>query len=265
MEQHILYKDTQCFYKTRGSGPAMLLIHGLCEDGDMWDDFAEPFTHEFTIITPDLPGFYRSELPKEELSVELMAEAIKAMLDAEGITRAIVIGHSMGGYVALALAERYPDLVTKLVLFHSHPFADSGEKRQNRQKTITFIQKHGTPLFLHEFYPNLFAPAFAEQHPQLIQQLVDRGMQYDVAGIIAAFEALIKRPDRSAVLRGLQVPVLFIIGKQDNAVPYRQSLQQAHLPQVAEVQVLTEVGHMGMYEAKEQCRQIVRNFMRLHI
>lgn len=265
MDKYLTFHDVKCYYADEGQGDVLLFVHGFCEDGTMWDAFKQPFLSRYRIITVDLPGYYRSELPNKELSIDIMAAYLLAVLDKEGIEKCTIIGHSMGGYAAMLFAKHNPSRLNKLVLFHSHVFADGDEKRANRQKTVTFMQKYGTSVFLKELYSTLFASTFAENNNELIDELWEHGKEYKAATIIQSQQAMMQRIDTTDVLRTLQVPVLFIVGKQDNSIPYEQSLQQSHIPATGMLEVLNEVGHMGIYEAKERTQEMLFKFLKLEV
>jgi pimeloyl-ACP methyl ester carboxylesterase len=210
----------------------------------------------------DLSGFGASEILPEH-SIEIMAESVKAVLDALNVTNCVLIGHSMGGYVAVEFAKNYPEGVKGLGLFHSHPYADSEAHKISRRKSIQFIQKNGSILYVKQLIPSLFAELFATSNEFLMNSLIFKASKYPPAAIIGAHEAMLNRPDNADVLKMATYPVLFIIGKQDKVVPYQVSLEQTHLPAIADIHILPKVAHMGMYRAKNETLKIVRNFMQL--
>lgn len=263
MDKHLILGDASCYYSDEGQGEALVFLHGFCEDATMWDHFKQPFVDSHRVICVDLPGYYRSQLPSANYTMELLAEYVNAILTTENIDKATFVGHSMGGYVALALAAVYPFVVSKMVLFHSHAFADNDEKRLNRQKTITFIQNQGLEPFLKELYRNLFAPGYTQTHAAVVDSLVERGKTYNAETVINGLKGMMNRPNRAAVLKNMAVPVLFIVGQEDTAVPYETSLKQSYLPAVAMLEVLPDVGHMGMYEATEKTQQVLEKFITL--
>lgn len=265
MDQRILYRDVSCFYTDRGEGDTLLWVHGFCEDGSMWDGFADDFVEDYRVIVVDLPGYRNSLRSAAALSIELFAEFLVGVLDDAGVDKATIIGHSMGGYTALAFAEQYPERLAGIVMFHSHPFADDEERIANRLKACRFIEKNGSEHFLRELYANMFAEKNRSMYLDKIEQNLQQGLKYDPITIVESQKAMIARPDRSTVLLNLQVPVLFIVGELDPSIPYNQSLHQAHLPKVAMLEVLSNAGHVGMYESPEACKQMVHQFLELDI
>lgn len=253
------FRGVDIAYYSEGKGDPVVLLHGFCEDSAIWEGYAQGLP-DCRLIRIDLPGFGASQyLPGASISD--MAEAVHGIVVSLVSTPVILIGHSMGGYVSLAFAERYPYLLRGLGLFHSHPFADLEEKKAGRNKSIAFIDQHGHVPFVRQLIPGLFSPDYVAQHPNRVNYLIDRAGGYGAEAITTALAAMRDRPDRSHVLQGLNVPVLFIIGLLDSAIPHSQSMEQTYLPAVADIQLLDEVAHMGMWEAPEKSLRIIRNFI----
>lgn len=247
------------FYRTWGDGPCVVLLHGFGEDGEIWH-------HQWhrlagcRLLIPDLPGSGHSEM-MADMSMEGLASAVYHLLQKEGISRCILIGHSMGGYIALAFLEQYPEMVAGLGLFHSSAFADSEAKKETREKGIAFMEKQGAALFLETTTPNLYAPQSREQRKELVQTHIDRMKNASAAALIAYYRSMMQRPDRTVLLQHNKIPFLFVLGKYDAAVPLSDGLQQAHLPAVAHVHLLQASGHMGMVEEPEQSCILLQQFI----
>ncbi|RYG69799.1 alpha/beta hydrolase [archaeon] len=247
-------------YRTLGEGPVLVLLHGFGEDSSIWARQEALATH-YRLLLPDLPGSGASA-PAGDLSMEGMADALKAVLDAEGISQCLLVGHSMGGYVALAFLERYPDYVLGLGLFHSTAYPDTDEKRETRRKGIAFIEKNGGAAFLRTSTPNLYSNASRDAHPEWVaQQLAETAPVAD-ATLIAYYVSMMERPDRSALLKNARVPVLFIFGRHDNAVPLKDGLAQCVLPDRAVVYLMEEAGHMGMVECPDAANEYLLSYAR---
>src|SRR5688572_7259971 len=152
----MIFQQKRLHYEVIGKGPAVLLVHGFGEDSTVWRKQKEAIPG-FQLILPDLPGSGSSEMIND-MSMEGLAESLLAILDQEKIEQCILIGHSMGGYVALAFAEKYANRLKGLGLFHSTAYADSEAKIETRRKGIQFIQEHGALAFLRTSTPNLFSP-----------------------------------------------------------------------------------------------------------
>lgn len=256
------FNQQSLFYQTQGKGFPLVFIHGFCEDSTLWNDFTIPFLATYQVISIDLPGFGQSQV-QTKATINNYAEAVKTVLDELKITNCIMIGHSMGGYTTLAFAECYPEILSGFCLFHSHPFEDTKEKKINRIKTVQFIHRHGNAPFLGLMIPNLFSKTFGESNTELVARMIDEAIVYPEKGITNALEAMIERPSRAMVLENSKMPVLLIIGKQDKAVPYENSLKMSSLANVTNAQILENVGHMGMYEATKTTQNILIDYIEM--
>lgn len=266
-EKTITFQDAAIFYRTVGEGKTVVFVHGFGENSSIWDYQVTFLKNHFHLILPDLPGSGRSEM-LANANIETYAEIIKAILDIESSTSSLqepekvtMIGHSMGGYITLAFAEKYPELLDSLGLFHSSAFSDSEEKKQVRTKAIDFINEKGTHAFLKTSTPALFTKEYAEKHPESINELIEQGKKFSTKALVQYYQAMIARPDRTAVLKTFSRPILFIIGEHDLAIPLESSLQQCYLPVQSHVNLLEKSAHMGMWEETDKCNQILLNFL----
>lgn len=246
-----------------GSGEkTLILVHGFCETKNFWKGFAEDLLPDIRIIIPDLPGFGESLLHStDKVSIEFYADKLNELLEWLKISSCTMLGHSMGGYVTLAFAEKHPSKVEKIGLFHSTAYEDTPQKKDNRNRTIEFIQKHGMEKFGSSFVAPLFFHKNRDQLKEEINFLSNEASSCNQAAVIAATEAMRERKDRAQVLKEINIPVLFIIGEEDPAVPLEKSMEQSKLAQQAEVHLLPKTGHMGMFERKKQTIQIVKAFV----
>jgi pimeloyl-ACP methyl ester carboxylesterase len=172
-----------------------------------------------------------------------------------------VIGHSLGGYVALALANRNYEIISGLGLFHSTSFSDTNEKKLNRERTINFILEYGSKPFIETFVPGLFFSENLPDQKESIQQLIETGLKVDESIIVDYTNAMKNRPDRSAVLYNLNKPRLFIAGDKDMAVPIKDSLTQIGHLEGENTVILEKTGHMGMYEQRKLTYTHIRDFL----
>lgn len=245
-------------YQVIGAGNPVVLLHGFGEDSSVWRFQVEYLKDRYRIILPDLP----QKDDGTNWSLPGFAEQIREILDREQISRCTLIGHSMGGYITLAFADKYPDRLKGFGLVHSSAYADSDEKISTRRKGIEFIKKNGASPFLETMIPNLFSPRSRETQPQLVNDSLAVKDNFAGPALVKYYEAMIERPDRTEVLKSAVVPVLFIAGKYDTAVPVEDSLKQCHLPGNAYIHVLRNSGHMGMLEEREQANLALDKFLR---
>jgi pimeloyl-ACP methyl ester carboxylesterase len=260
VEKTILYQNKKIFYRRIGSGDPVMLVHGFGEDGNVWDKQVEYLKDKYHLIVPDLPGSGKSEMIND-MSMEGMAEVLHTIIHEENFDRCTVIGHSMGGYITLALAESYWNHVNAFGLFHSSAFPDTEEKKQTRKKGIEFIKQRGAFEFLKTSTPNLFSPNSKLQIPDSIDEFINSLKGFTPEALVSYYEAMMNRPDRTSILKNTENPVLFIAGKHDVAVPLNDILQQCHLPEKSYFHVLKKSGHMGMMEETENANRILEEFL----
>jgi pimeloyl-ACP methyl ester carboxylesterase len=251
--------DSEMRYQDVGNGPVIVLLHGYLETLKVWKEFSQELSGHFRIIAPDLPGHGKSQITEEIQTMDSMAYQVKLMLDHLKIEKCLMVGHSMGGYVALAFLERYPHMIAGISLFHSGPFADSEEKKQHRNREINLIKNGKKSLVYHNHIAKTFANDNIYMHPQISQKLIKMCEKSSEYGVIAALEGMKSRPDRSEILANTTIPVQYIIGKMDNFIPF-QILDRLKLPECSEVIVLENSGHMGMFEEKEKSLNALISF-----
>lgn len=259
-KQFVLFSGKKIAFTDEGSGPCLVMLHGFTESLDIWEDFSGVLSAQFRVLCVDLPGHGQSECTGESHSMDHMAEVVHFILKERGIQRCAILGHSMGGYVSLAFAEKFSHMLTGICLFHSTPLADSPEARENRARTIEFVKQHHT-AFLSMFIPDLFAPASREVHAEAIEKMVVRSKAMTAGAIIASQRGMMERPDRSAVLASAPYPVLFILGKQDSRIDFQSALKAVALPDDAVLLSLGKAGHMGYIEARDKTLFALQAFL----
>ncbi len=225
----------------------------------MWGDFVAGLQNRFRVITIDLPGHGESGSLGGTHTMEEMAGVVKAVLDHLSVSRCVLIGHSMGGYTALAFASAWPEMVAGLGLFHSTAVADNEEGKKTREKAIGVIRQD-RQHFLFQFIPSLFAEGNRDNLRSVIDELTAAASGMSAEAIIAAQEGMKVRADHRDLLRHAPFPVLFIAGKQDVRIPIDGILPQVALPGRSYSLILDDVGHMGWAEAPEATLQMVQMF-----
>lgn len=248
-------------YEDTGSGFPVVLIHGFCETGAIWKDFSPALSKKYRILIPDLPGFGKSPLPSDGFSIDDIARMLHEWLQQLNITKTVLIGHSLGGYVTLAFAKNYPELLSGFGLFHSTAFADDAEKKSSRNKVIDFVRERGVEVFATSFVPQLFYHKNRVRLEQEIEQVVKIAAETPEPTLIAYTKAMRDRDDRTDVLRSFNQPILFIAGEQDGSVPIEKTDEQILLPHKAIVHIYDQVAHMGMFEAREESLKAVKQYL----
>lgn len=248
------------FHTEAGKGKAVVFLHGFCENLSIWNDFMPDIASKHRFISLDLPGFGGSPL-LENTSIETVGKAVYKFLRNIGVEEAHLFGHSLGGYVALSIAEQHPDFITSIGLIHSNAFADGYEKKINRDKSIEFMQKHGVDTFLQTFVPSLFNPERREALQEKIDLLRELTKETKQDSMIAYTAAMRDRKDRSFLLNELNCPILFVAGALDGLINIELSLQHKPLIKSGEFHVLQNSGHVGMYEEPEELLTIFEGFL----
>jgi pimeloyl-ACP methyl ester carboxylesterase len=263
MHEHaLIQKDLSLYYNIYGSGETnVVLLHGFGEDSRVWLGLVDQLQKHYKLIVPDLRGSGRSTGSMENLSMDILAADVELMLAKENVTSCFMIGHSMGGYVTLAYAEKFPGRLEGLGLFHSTAFADSDEKKQTRRKNVDFIRKHGSAKFIEQANPNLFSGQFKQKNPEIVKEFTRRYSDLSAVSLVAYTEAMMNRPDRTEVLKKFPKPVLLIIGEHDLAIPLEQSLKLCQIADFSYIYIATQSGHMGMLEEPEFCLKAIQDFL----
>lgn len=244
----------------KGQGPALLFLHGFCESGEMWRYFADSLSTQYRVLCPDLPGFGNSPLTSPITSFEQVTLQLEEWMETLQIKDVIVLAHSLGGYVALALLERMGTRIQAIGLLHSTAYADDLEKKEMRNRTLTFLKKHGAAKFVTSFVPQLFPEHRRIELVDAMAQAIEDGKRSSLEGLLAYTIAMRDRPDRLAVLQQFAGPKLLLAGTVDGSVKIESSrAQQSVFTHYIE---LEGVGHLGMVEEKEKTLEVVQNFVR---
>lgn len=231
----------------RKGDPAVVLLHGWPLDRGIWSEVAERVgAAGFRVLCPDLPAFGASPaLEEARWTVEAYADEVAAFLRQEGTGRAAVAGHSFGGYVALALAERSPDLVGALGLVSSRTVADSDTARAGRRATIEKVRASGAAALLPGLADRLLAPVAAPDLRARAEAVIAR---CPPQAIIAGLAAMAARPDRTGVLESFPRPLLVLHGTLDQTIPIAEAPQPGRQSGPMDRVVLEGAGHMPMWE-----------------
>ncbi len=258
--KNLLYKNGTLHYRILGQGNPVVLLHGFGEDSSVWDELAAVLSKNYLLIIPDIAGTGSSSLLSgENIGMEDYADSIYAILQKENIEKCTMIGHSMGGYITLAFAEKYPQMLHAFGLFHSSAYADDETKKETRKKAIEFINQNGSAAFLKTSTPGLFMDA--QKNKEDINRLIEKGASFKPEALVQYYGAMIARPDHTHVLKTFSGPVLFILGTHDKAVLLEHGLEQSHLPATAHIHILRHSAHMGMLEEKEKSLFVFTDFL----
>jgi pimeloyl-ACP methyl ester carboxylesterase len=233
----------------------VVLLHGFGETSDVWKSFVGLLSSSYEYLPFDYSKLTFCQ------SVEEYADWLHTEIEERKLTELVLIGHSMGGYIALAYAEKYGHFLKGLGLFHSTATEDSPEKKESRDKTVLFLEKHGVAPFIKDFLPKMYNETFLKQNQAHLKSQLSDNYQLPVEALITATKAIKNRPDRREVLEKLQVPTLMIIGKQDPFIDYPIALSQISLLKKPYILIVNEIAHAGMVESPGVCAHTVNQFL----
>ncbi|MEO4004044.1 MULTISPECIES: alpha/beta hydrolase [unclassified Flavobacterium] len=254
-----LFKNAKIAYTDTGKGTALVFLHGFLENAGMWDFYTTAFSQKYRVITIDLLGHGQSESIGYIHSMEDMADAVQTVLSELRIRKAVFIGHSMGGYVALAFAELYPDHVKGMVLLNSTSRADSEERKRNRDRAIVAVKQSYTN-FIKMSIANLFSEDNRDRLADAIETAKTEALKTPLQGIIAALEGMKTRNDREVILHFAPYPIMLILGKKDPVLNYQDSLEQIENTGVK--LVTFNDGHMSHLENQDELLTVLRDFFK---
>jgi pimeloyl-ACP methyl ester carboxylesterase len=257
--KQILYKNTTISYSDSGKGTAVVLLHGFLENKTMWKDLVPISSQKNRVITIDLLGHGSTGCLGYVHSMENNAEIVKAVLSHLRIRKVIFVGHSMGGYVALAFAELYPATIKGLVLLNTTSKEDSAERKHNRDRAIKAV-KQNYVNFVRLSIANLFSVNNRERLENEIENVKLEALKTPLQGIVASLEGMKIRKNREFILHESEFPKLLILGEKDGVLIYKDNLAQL---ENTDVKLVTfQDGHMSHIENKEELEKTLLGFLR---
>ncbi|WP_064198096.1 MULTISPECIES: alpha/beta fold hydrolase [Emticicia] len=233
----------------------VVFLHGFGEDATIWTDFLKVLPQKHTYFCPDYASLTHIE------SIDGYADWLKAYTNEKAITESVIIGHSMGGYIALAYAEKFADEVLGLGLFHSSAYADNEERKEIRLKTARVIDQQGTAKFIKGFYPNMFTEEFKGKNADFIEKQIERYAYFPKEALMNAQIAMRGRQDKTSVLKEADYPIMILAGEKDTFVPKEAALEQITLLKNDQSVVLEGVAHAGMFENPAESAKVVTAFL----
>jgi len=243
------------FYVEHGAGSPLVLLHGFPFDHTVWEKVIGELGKDMRLITPDLRGHGCSMISEDKYSIADMAADVIELMDQLHIRESVVVGHSMGGYVALEMARNFPERISGLVLVSSHIFADTLEKKQSRFEDINKIRQKGVAVVLVDM-PNMLT--YDDIVKSYCRSAVER---MDSVGAIGALHAMANRSASEDVWEALTIPTLVIAGSDDRLIPIEKSRGFAGLPIYGTLEEINGTGHMLMLEAPEKVAKILGKFI----
>ena len=251
-------------FEKKGNGKeTLVLLHGFMENLSIWSDMETHLSKDFTLLKIDLPGHGKSEVLTEVHTMELMAEAVKNVVESEHLEKFHLLGHSMGGYTSLAFAEKYPEKLKSLTLFFSTYFADDEEKKQQRIKSYRII-KDSFSHYVRAGIPNLFNQNERDVLEGKIEIALKTALSTNNLGALACVKGMVERTDKKHILENLEAKILVIAGKHDNAVKTDKTIN--NLPDRTNIKsYVIDCGHNGHWEKPSICAEIINTELLHHL
>lgn len=255
----IHYKNINIAFSDSGKGTTVVLLHGFLENQSMWNDLIPELSLKNRVVTIDLLGHGQTDCLSYVHTMEDQADMVQSVLHELKIRKAIFVGHSMGGYVALAFAELYPEKIKGLVLMNSTSYADSHERKINRNRSIKLAKTDYSTL-VQLSIANLFSIDNREILAEIIDEVKSEALKTPVQGYIAAQEGMKIRKDREVLLHLTDYPKLLILGEKDGVLNYEENRHQI---ENTSVELVTfHDGHMSHIENKEELKEVLKGFLK---
>lgn len=235
-------------WEEAGRGTPVVLLHGFPFCREIFSPIMPALAQVGHVVAVDLPGFGQSPPLAPGFFLADVAREIIGLLDALGLGRAVLVGHSMGGYVALEVAAQKPDAVAGLVLLASHPRADSPEAKARRQEGIKAIRQGHRSEFLESFLARLWSPWTKQHAPRLLREVEAMTERVSDEVLVGFLQAMAERKDHSATWRKLQVPVGVVVGEDDALISLELAREVAAEAPYGRLVVVPEAGHLPTLE-----------------
>ena len=259
MEKSLLFKNTKISYTDSGKGAVVVLLHGFLENKHMWNEIIPEISKNKRVLAIDLLGHGHTECLGYIHPMELMADAVTAVLKTLRIRKITLIGHSMGGYVSLALAEKNRKMIRGLCLLNATAASDDTSRKKLRERANKMAQINLSNIVRMSFI-NLFSERSKKIFNPEIQLALSEALQTSLQGYSASQEGMRIRPNRLSVLKNNHFKKLFILGKKDPVLPVNKGIKEAEETQ-SETVVLSG-GHMSHIENSEELVRVLNIFIR---
>jgi len=251
-------------FEINGNGKeTLVLLHGFMENSLIWSDMQKHLSKDFTLLKIDLPGHGKSDILAEVHTMEMMADEVKKVIDQQKKDQIHLLGHSMGGYVSLAFAEKFPQYLKSLTLFFSTYFPDDAEKKEQRKKSYRII-KDAFAHYARAGVPNLFNPNERDILEGKIEAALEVALSTNNLGALACVKGMVERTDKKHILETLDAKILVLAGKHDNAVNTENTIK--HLPDRTNIKsYVLDCGHNGHWEKPAICAEIINTEILHHL
>ncbi len=249
-------------YDSEKGEKTIVLLHGYLETLYIWEEFVSLIDKEFRVITMDLPGHGLTGTGSAVNSLGYSAETVLKVMDRCGVEKAVIAGHSMGGYIALEFAARFPSRLDSLILMHSLPWADTVQKSEERRAEIGIIEAGKLSAIVKKAVVKCYADDNVTRFKRKIEETVEIAETHEPQGIIASIKGMMTRTDNESVIKELKVPLLMFFGEKDNYINLEKAHNAASLLPGATIVFLKNSGHNGFIEEPEVVSELLINFIK---
>jgi pimeloyl-ACP methyl ester carboxylesterase len=238
----------------------VLLLHGYLETLYIWQEFTTLLSKDMRVVSIDLPGHGLTGT-SEVNTMSFCADIAVSVLDKLNIEKAYVLGHSMGGYVALEAVKRYPDRFEGLIMMNSTPFPDSQEKREEREREILIILQKKMHMIARTSIPKMFAPENLVKMEEKILEIRETAEIHDPEGVVATLKGIMQREDNRDFMKSTETPLLVFLGRFDNYIKEEAVKEIVSTAGSSNVIMLEKSGHCGFLEEPVLCSQKLLEFI----
>jgi 3-oxoadipate enol-lactonase len=246
-------------YEEAGSGLPLVLLHAFPLDRGMWQPQIAPLAGAARVVALDLPGF--GESPSAPFTIEGVADVVAEFFAERKISKAVVCGLSMGGYVALALARKHADKIAGLILADTRAGVDDTTAKANRDKSIALATEKGSAALFDTMLPKLLSESTLGGKPDVVQCVKALAAKQPSASVVAALAALRDRPDANPGLKSIAVPTLVIVGEYDAVTPPLAAANLSAQIRGSKLVHIPGAGHLSNVENPEAFNAAVREFL----
>lgn len=248
-------------WEEAGQGAPVVLLHAFPLHRGMWAAQREALAKQYRVITPDFRGHGESSVPKEDSTMERLAEDVRGLLDELKLERVVLGGLSMGGYVAFAFYRRYAERVAALILANTRATADTEEGRKGRYELATVAERQGSAAVAERLLTRLLAPATPDRNPEIVAAVREMILSTPPAGIARALRGMATRPDSTPVLRKITCPTLILVGEEDTLTPPADADSMAKIILGSRLEKIRRAGHLANLEQPGKFTSLVESFL----
>ena len=249
-------------YSERGNGAPLILLHAFPLNRHMWDAQMESWSQCCRVVAPDFRGFGESQIGEQESRMELFADDVRNLLDKLKISEPIILlGLSMGGYVAFEFCRKYPERLRGLVLVATQPISDSEESRRSRFELAELVRTRGTQVLIEKMTPRLLGKTSLESRPQVIERVHQLMTSNPPKGVSKACYGLASRRDSTLILAEVKVPTLIVTGAEDCIIPKSQLEAMKSGIRMSQLVVIQQSGHLVNLEQPEEFNRVVQGYL----